>query len=137
MHIPVYHMANLYTGVRRPRLGFHKQGESFAKRRTVREFTSQRSRKSYGPPRKLGAALSRLDNLVFGNHEIDWPKLFTPLNDILKYIFLCKCIRSVMPHCSSYKKGIHSLKKSVFHTFAVQIVLQIESAVSENRSRWR
>ena len=104
IHIPVCQMANFYTGVRTPRLGFHKQGESFAKRRTVREFISQLSRKSYGPPRKLRADLLRLDNLVFGNHELDWPKLFTPLNDILKYTFLRKCIHSVIPHCSTDKK---------------------------------
>ena len=43
---------------------------------------------------------------VLGNHELDWPNLFTLLNDILTSIILCKCIHSIIP-CT---------KKNIFYT---------------------
>ena len=38
------------------------------------------------------------------NHKLDWPKLFTLLNNILTLFFLCQCIHSNSPHHSTYKK---------------------------------
>ena len=32
-----------------------------------------------------------------GNHELDWPKLFTLLNDVLTSFFICQCFHSIKP----------------------------------------